>query len=150
MAAALHMTFIDTDSEIEKMEKTSIAEIFEKKGEKYFRDLETAYLDKISGANGRIISTGGGMVLKDENVDKLRALGPLVLLRSSPEVIEKRLAATRNRPLLNVSDKAARIKQILSERDRRYNDIADLVVDTSDISPREAAEKIIEFYKGEK
>jgi shikimate kinase len=89
-------------------------------------------------------------VLREENVKKLKALGPLVLLSSRPEVIEKRLENSGSRPLLNVPDRREQILDVLNVRDPIYNKVADFAVDTSDISVKDAVEKIIDYYEGVK
>jgi len=150
LAARLQMKYVDTDLMIEGEESTSIPDIFEKRGEPYFRDLETKLLDKFAASKNHVISTGGGMVLREGNVKKLKALGPLVLLSSRPEVIEKRLENSGGRPLLNVPDRPKQIKDILNVRDPIYNKVADFAVDTSDISVKDAVEKIIDYYEGVK
>ena len=88
------------------------------------------------------------MVLREGNVKKLKALGPLVLLTSRADVIEKRLGSSVDRPLLKGKDRAKKIVDILKTRDPIYNKIADLIVDTSDASPAKAADVIVEFYEG--
>ncbi len=149
LAARVGMKYIDTDSIIGSEEGRSISDVFEKDGETYFRNLETKLLDKLSGTTNHVISTGGGMVLREENVKKLKSFGPLVLLTSKPEIIEKRLSAVSDRPLLNVPDPGAKIREMLKARNPVYNHVADFTVDTSEISIDEAVDRIAKFYKGE-
>jgi len=148
LAAGLGMKYVDTDSLIEKDQGRSISDIFELRGEAYFRDLESKLLEKMKDSKKQVISTGGGMVLREGNVKKLKALGPLVLLTSRADVIEKRLGSSVDRPLLKGKDRAKKIVDILKTRDPIYNKIADLIVDTSDASPAKAADVIVEFYEG--
>jgi len=149
LAAALGMDYLDTDSMIESEEKRSISDIFSNDGEEYFRNLETGILKKLSGTKGHVVATGGGMVLREENVKMLKAMGPLVLLKSSPEIIEKRLVRSKNRPLINVKDRGARIRQMLDKRNPIYDNVADFSVDTSELSVSDAVKTILGFYKGE-
>jgi shikimate kinase len=150
LARSLKMKYIDTDDMIVAEEGRSIPAIFKADGEEYFRNCETRMLDKLSGANGNVISTGGGIVLRKENVKKLKELGPLVLLTSRPEVIEKRLKKAKNRPLLDVGDRGSKIRKMLESRGPVYDSVADLKVDTSDASVDEVVKQIVIFHKGEK
>jgi len=150
LAEKLKMTYIDTDSVIEKEQGMSINDIFEKSGEACFRDMESRVLDSLKGTNKRVISTGGGMILRPENVKKMKALGPLVLLWAEPEVVYERIKDMGTRPLLNVEDPKKKIVEILELRAPIYKSVADLEVDTSRLSTEEACNKIIKFLKRSK
>jgi len=150
LAEQLGMNFIDTDDIIEKTEKTKISKIFEKHGEKYFRNLETEVLKTLSDYDNFVISTGGGMVLRQENVKMLKALGPLVLLGAKPEVIYERVKHLKTRPLLNVEDPKKRIVEILNYRNPIYNSVADFTVDTGEMKVDEAVKSIVDFIKAKK
>jgi shikimate kinase len=147
LAKKLKMTYIDTDSIIEKEQGMEINDIFKEKGEESFRDMETKLLDKLAGLKDRVISTGGGIVLRPGNVKKLKSMGPLVLLTSDHETVYKRVKGSGTRPLLNVDDPKAKIREILEFRMPIYKGIADLEVDTSLLSPEEASNKIAKFAK---
>ncbi len=147
LAKKLNMTYIDTDSIIENEQGMEINDIFNEKGEESFRDMETKLLDNIAKLKDHVIATGGGIVLRPGNIKKLKSMGPLVLLTSDPETIHKRVKGSGTRPLLNVEDPNAKIKEILEFRMPIYRGIADLEVDTSLLSPEEASNKIAEFAK---
>lgn len=150
LAESLNMGIIDTDMEIEREQGRTVSQIFSEDGEKRFRDMESDLLRKLSNAKKHVISTGGGIVLRDGNVKMLKALGPLVLLVSNPEVIEKRLSKNSDRPLLAGENKGQKIREMLAKREHIYNSVADLVVDTSDLSIDEAVKKIKDHVKGAK
>ena len=105
----LHMDVIDMDQAIEDdmdqaiedMEQMPIPEIFAQKGEEYFRQCETGFLRKLKEREGAIISCGGGVPLRDENVEAMKACGIVVLLTASPETIYERVKDSHDRPLLS-------------------------------------------------
>ncbi len=145
LARELKMDYLDTDELIEKTEKISINDIFAKKGEPYFRDLEAEVIKTLENYDNFVISTGGGMVLREENVKMLKEIGPLVLLWADPEVVYQRVKRETHRPLLNVQDPRAEIKKILDYRTPIYNRVADLKVDTSKLDVEECVKEIVKF-----
>lgn len=127
--------FVDTDAEIEKRCGCSIKELIGSKGEKHFRDLETEVIRDISMKNSLVISTGGGAVLRKENVDALKRNGKLFFIDADI----KRLEATADRPL---SDTAEKLRKLYDERIDIYKSCADVVV--PDIAtPLQEAEYIL-------
>jgi shikimate kinase len=149
LAKKLKMTYIDTDDIIEKEQGMTINEIFAKKGEESFRDMETRLLDELAGHEGHVISTGGGIILRPGNVKKMKSLGVLVLLWADPDTVYERVKGAGTRPLLNVADPKGKIREILEVREPIYKGVADLEVDTSRVSPEEASCKIVKFLKEE-
>ena len=113
--------FIDTDAEIEKRCGCSIKELIATKGEQYFRDFETEVILDVSSMSGRIISTGGGAILREENVRALKRNGKLFFIDAELS----RLVATDDRPLSDTKDKLAKL---YSERINIYRSTADLIV----------------------
>ena len=113
--------FIDTDAEIEKRCGCSIRQLIEEKGEKYFRDLESAVISDVSSVGQRIIATGGGAVLREENVRCLRRNGKLYFINADLG----RLRATGDRPLANTEEK---IKNLFAQRSPIYHAAADVIV----------------------
>jgi shikimate kinase len=136
--------FFDTDRLIEGKEGRTIAEIFSAAGEAAFRDIESAVIAELGQVARAVISTGGGALLRDENVRALSANGFLVCLRSSPESILRRTARAGNRPLLSggSSDRLEQIKTLLAERRDRYR-LAHLTIDVSGKPSTRAAEEIL-------
>ena len=147
LAKELGLNYLDADELIEKTEKISINRIFAEKGEPYFRDLETEVIKNLEDYDDFVISTGGGMVLRPENVKMLKGIGPLVLLWADPDSVYQRVKSETHRPLLNVPDPVAEIKKILDYRTPIYNKVADLKVDTSKLNVEEAVSKIIQWLK---
>lgn len=126
--------FIDTDEEIEKRCGCTICELIEAKGETYFRNLETEVIQQVSSLNCRIISTGGGAILREENVRRLKRNGKLFFLNAN----FSRLQATDDRPLSNTSEKLAKL---YAERISIYKETADVIVPDFQ-SPKDEAEYI--------
>ena len=128
-------SFVDTDEEIEKRCGCTIRELIKRKGEKYFRDIETEVIKDVSSKSCQIISTGGGAVLRNENVHSLKMNGKLFFINAD----FSRLLPTDNRPL---SDTADKLKALYDERIDIYKTVADVIVpDTG--TPQEEAEFIL-------
>jgi shikimate kinase len=136
--------FIDLDELIEKREKRSIAEIFAKQKEPYFRQLEKQILKETSGRNNCVVACGGGIVMDKDNIDLMKKTGIMVCLAASPEVILKRTSQARHRPLLEVENHKERIKLLLNAR-APYYALADSTIDTSRISVGGVTDKIIQL-----
>lgn len=143
LAQRLGYTFLDADSIIEQEQKMSITEIFRQHGEPYFRDIESDVIRRLSERDRVVISTGGGAVLRQENMDNLRKKGIIVCLTASPETILERTSNDNTRPLLQVEDPLKKIKELLEFR-RPYYERSDIMVDTEGKSPIDVAEEIIE------
>ncbi len=119
---------IDVDKYIVEQAGMEISQIFEKYGEAYFRNLETESIRKITEKEGYIISCGGGAVLKDENVKILKNSGKIVLLTASPETIFDRVKDHTHRPILNQDMSLKHVKELMAEREPRYQAVADFQV----------------------
>lgn len=128
-------TFIDTDAEIEKRCGHTIGELIATQGEQYFRDLETDVIREVSSKGGRIISTGGGAILREENVRCLKHNGKLFFLNAKAS----RLCATDDRPLSNTEEKLAKL---YTERIELYKATADVIVPDME-TPEAEAEYIL-------
>lgn len=139
----LHLNFIDTDRVIERVSGMRISEIFDAYGEDVFRDYEHEIIKRTTRLDDAVISTGGGTVTRKENRDLLRARGPIVLLTASPETIYQR-TRRRPRPLLNVPDPLAKIRELLAEREALYTEAADIVVNSDDRLSGDVVEEIVE------
>jgi shikimate dehydrogenase len=124
-------TFIDTDEEIEKRCRCTIGELIANKGEKYFRDIETEVIRDISALNGCVISTGGGAVLREENIRNLKRNGKIYFIDAEPS----RLIATGDRPL---SDTKEKLEKLYAERIGIYRSSADVTVPDMEAAQAEA------------
>lgn len=126
----LRQAVIDTDKEIERDQKRTIADIFSTDGEACFRELETECLKKLSGnVRNQIISAGGGLPLREENRILLHEIGMVIYLRAKAETIYERLKNDTTRPLLQGEDPAGKIRKLLGERDCYYEAAADVIID---------------------
>lgn len=137
---------VDMDQVIEQRAGKPIPRIFEEDGEGVFRDLEAGVLRELgeAGAPRRIISTGGGVVLREENRALLGRLGYVVWLNAPAEVVWERTSKNRNRPLLQVEDPLERIRALMVEREPLYREAAHLRLDTAGLCSDEIAAGILE------
>ena len=137
LANTLGWEFYDLDKEVEKKEGTKITELFNRRGEEYFRKSETEILRKLSGRNEVIISLGGGAIASDENFRIIKSSGKIIYLKSSPEIVYKRLRFKRDRPafifegdeLPSKEEFLQRINELLEAR-KKYYEQCDFIVDT--------------------
>ncbi|MFH0947578.1 MAG: shikimate kinase [Elusimicrobiota bacterium] len=146
IARLLKMKFVDTDDLIEKKTGMKISEIFAEKGENFFRDVESEIAETVSRYENCVVATGGGIVIRQENLDALKKNGKIVNLTASVKKILERVSKNSDRPLLNVKDKSKEIKELLAER-KSYYEKCDFSVDTTNTTPKEAAERIVEKIK---
>ena len=130
LARRLGRPFIDTDQVIEQRVGLSIREFFEREGEESFRDLEQSVIDELTLGEPCVLSTGGGAVLRPANRQHLKQRTQTVYLHSAPEEVFRRLQHDRNRPLLQVPDPLARLRELYSLRDPLYRESARFVVET--------------------
>ncbi|PLX70917.1 MAG: shikimate kinase [Denitrovibrio sp.] len=147
LAEDLGAQFVDTDKLVEEKTGKSISDIFEELSEEEFRRLETEVLRDITEQDGLVVSTGGGIVVTRGNLDMMKQTGIVVTLIADVHTILERVQADgTNRPLLEVDDPFEEIKKLLFDRASFYIS-AHHIVETSDITQREAADRIIELTK---
>lgn len=119
----LKKTFIDTDSLIEEREGCSISNIFQEKGEKYFRELEKQIIKEVFEQEDLIVSLGGGAIIDDENRNFIKENSTLVTLIAEPKVLHERVKRRKNRPLLaNTKDQLETLEKLWQERKPAYYD----------------------------
>jgi shikimate kinase len=143
LARRLGFQFLDTDHLIVEREGRPVAEIFQRLGEDAFRKLETRTLESLEHLKRCVISTGGGIVLREENRDILRRLGFVVGLTAAPEIIFERVSRNDKRPLLQTENPKETMHELLSGRAELYRQTAQFTLDTSAISQPEAAALIL-------
>lgn len=151
LATKLGRAFIDLDEKIENDAKLSIPEIFEKYGEKHFRELEKAAVREVSQRRNIVIATGGGTVKDAENLQLLKDSGVIVCLTTEPEEILRRTAKRGERPVLDGggNERLETIKKLLTERQQFYSQ-ADFQIDTTEWSPLQIVNAICEKIKTQK
>ena len=130
LSGALAKKYIDMDHIIEETEGMSISEIFEKYGEEHFRDLETELLSELENRTNTVISCGGGIILREENIKEMQKIGKIVLLTANSETILKRIKNNSKRPILRDNKKIEVIKDLMEKRCKSYKNAADIVVST--------------------
>ena len=130
LARRLQLPFIDTDPLIERRLGCSIRAYFEREGEESFRDEEEAVLDELTQTHEGVLSTGGGVVLRSGNRERLRTRMHVVYLHSAPEEVFRRLRHDQNRPLLQVDDPLSRLRDLYAVRDPLYRETAHFVIET--------------------
>jgi shikimate kinase len=147
LAARLKKQRLCLDDMIEWKIGKPIVEIFESDGESFFREVEKEIVKAASRDKDAVIDAGGGVVIDEENVKRLKEHGMIICLQARPEVIYERTKGLLHRPLLNTPDPVESIKALLDEREQYYNR-ADYTIDTSELTPDEVVEKIIDILNG--
>lgn len=132
--------FYDIDDEIEFDAGRSVAAIFSEDGEDRFRTHESTAVASIATRPPGVVATGGGSVLREQNVALMKESGAVILLRAAEALLVERLVGDSDRPLLADSDDPAEALAVLAEQRREaYLDAAEVIVDTDGRSPEEVA-----------
>ena len=148
LAEKLNRKFIELDLLIEQKAGKSIPEIFEQDGEIAFRELEIEVTKDTSKEENTVIACGGGVILNQINIDRLRQKSKIVYLMASPGIIRQRtLTDGGERPLLKVANPALTIRELLRLRKPFYERAADVKIDTSKLNVDAVVEQIIEKIK---
>jgi shikimate kinase len=134
---------LDTDEMLAAEFGMSIAQIFEKHGEEKFRDAETEVLRKLAPDRPAIIVTGGGIVLRHQNVDLLKGVGTIVWLAADEAILFERAARRGHRPLLQNENPRAIFSKLFREREPLYAAAADIRIDTSRLTHDEVVKTIL-------
>lgn len=132
----------EMDEVIAERENRSIPEIFQQDGEAYFREVEHRVLEEL-GSGPQIISCGGGVPMRRDNVESMHALGLTVLLTAEPETVFQRVRHDDNRPLLRGNMNVAYIAELMEQRRERYESAADCCVATDGRTVEELCREIV-------
>ena len=136
--------FVDLDELIELRQERRIVDIFAKYGEPYFRKIEKKTLKELSSQDNLVLACGGGIVLDKDNIKLMKKTGILICLTATPKEILKRVSKDTHRPLLNVKNPLKRIELLLKMRAPYYMQ-ADRIIDTSNLSIKQVAQKIFKI-----
>ena len=146
VAKKLGINFIDLDEEIVKQAGKTIPQIFQNEGETKFREYESNALKNLN-KDPLVVSCGGGITNKEENIELLKEKGFVILLTASPEVIYSRINGDKNRPALTDKDPLEEIKHMLAKRKEAYQKAKDIEYSTNILSVNACALKIVEELK---
>jgi shikimate kinase len=143
LARRLDAVFVDTDAEIERRIGQSIRAFFEQSGEDAFRQIEAEVLDALTGGGVRtttafsdavVLATGGGIVLRPENRQRLRTRGTVLYLYAQPRQLLRRVQNDSQRPLLQVENPLERLQALYAQRHLLYRECAHFEIDTRGLS----------------
>jgi len=144
LAERLLMPFYDLDNILAAKEGMPITEVIQKHGWEYFRDRESEIAEGISGPANAVIATGGGVILREKNIEALKKNGKFVYLKTSIETMLNRIGEDRTRPsLTNQPAITDEIKQVLFEREPLYQKIATITVQTDNKTVQDIANEIM-------
>ena len=140
----LGMELVEMDERIVKEQGMSINDIFAQKGEDGFRDIESQLVIDIGKNKNSIVSCGGGVVVRPQNVENMKKSGKIVFLTATPETILKRVKNGKDRPLLNGHMNVEYISELMEKRRQMYEDAADVKVSTEGKTVGEICTEIIQ------
>lgn len=149
LSERLQWGLIATDQEIVAETGMSIPEMVEAHGWDYFRDLEARIVARVAALDQVVIDTGGGVILRDENVELLRKNGTIIWLKADPETISTRIRDDTQRPSLTGNKSfLEEIEEVLQERAPKYKEAAEVEVDTGSESPESIVQRIVVHLEG--
>jgi shikimate kinase len=143
LAARSGFEFIDCDRQLEQRAGTSIQTMFELEGEAGFRLRESQLLDELTRRPRVVLATGGGVVLSPDNRYMLRSRGLVIYLQASAGEIGRRTRSDASRPLLQVSDRDARIQELVAQRAPLYRETAHLIFRSAAANPRRLVARLL-------
>lgn len=151
LAERLGREFIDADEYLQKKTGKTIQRIFEEGGEELFRQIESEVVAELAQLDDTIIAAGGGAVLREENVARLKHHGFLILLEADADTIHKRLSADQKtesqRPSLTDRNPYEEIRSLLESRKPYYDRAADMRVNTVKLTIEQVVDKIASYIK---
>lgn len=138
------MDVVEMDERIEERNVMSISDIFKHRGELFFRREETELLREIGTQKNKIVSCGGGVPMREENVAEMKKSGKVVLLTATPQTVLERVKDGHNRPLLENNKQLETIEELMGQRKTAYEKAADIVVSTEKKEALEICQEIME------
>ena len=139
----LGMELVEMDERIVEEQGMSINDIFEKYGENGFRDIESKLVEDLGNQEASIISCGGGVVIRPQNVENMKKSGKIVFLTATPETILERVKNGQDRPLLNGHMNVEYISELMEKRRDFYESAYDIKVSTDGKTKGEICSEII-------
>lgn len=143
LSKMLAMEEIEMDQMIAEREGMSITDIFDIHGEDYFRNCESQLLVELQEKNNAVISCGGGVVLREKNIESMKKRGRIVLLTASPKSIYERVRHSNERPLLNNNMNVPYIAKLMEKRRSIYQHAADITINTDNKTIQQICEELI-------
>lgn len=140
-------TLVEMDEAIVERENRSINDIFATDGEPYFREVETKFLEDISTKYNQIVSTGGGVVVTEKNIEIMKNSGTVIWLKASPEETYNRVCKSTDRPLLKNNMTIEHITEMMAKREPMYSAAANFEILVDGQTPKAIAEEIIQLLK---
>lgn len=141
----LHMNLVEMDARIVKEQGMSINDIFAKYGEDHFRDVESQLVLDIGKEGNSIVSCGGGVVVRPENVANMKKNGKIIFLAATPETIYERVKDSKDRPILNGHMNVEYISELMEKRRALYESAADIRIDVDGKSISAVCEEIKKY-----
>lgn len=149
-ARLLDYQFVDTDEQIQQVTGMTLAALFKKHGEIRFRSEEELVAKKLAARRGQVIASGGSLMPEKEPLMLLKEHGWFVLLQAAPDVILERISrktSRGNRPLISGKPSIEQVRELLQLREQQYLEMADFIINTTEIGVEEAASKIAAEYR---
>jgi shikimate kinase len=138
----------DLDAMVEKNEGLGISDIVKEYGWEYFRDRESEIVSKAARLKDMVISTGGGVIGRPENIAALKRRGILIFLSSPASALARRIESDQGRPrLTEAANTLAEVEAILTERKKLYETVADEIIDDTDMTLEEKVEEVMRRLK---
>ncbi|MDD6481596.1 MAG: shikimate kinase [Lachnospiraceae bacterium] len=141
-------SLVEMDERIVEEQGMSINEIFEKYGEDHFRDIESRLVEDLGKKRGMVVSCGGGVVVRKENVQNMKSSGKIVFLTATPETVYERVKNSTDRPILNGHMNVEYIAGLMEKRRALYEEAADLTIATDGKTRDEICREILKKLEG--
>lgn len=145
LQSMLHMNLVEMDARIVEEQGMSINDIFDRFGEAHFRDVESQLVLDIGKEGNTIVSCGGGVVVRPENIQNMKSSGKIIFLAATPETIYERVKDSTDRPILNGHMNVEYISELMEKRRALYEAAADVRIDVDGKSISEVCEEIKKY-----